>query len=123
MTPAEYIQKALRTENEVYHFGTTGEVTPRIEHGALGAVTESAELIDAVKKSKIYGRALDRVNLIEEIGDIMWYLAILADELGVSFEEIWEKNINKLRQRYPDKYTNEHSEQRDVAKERKILEA
>ncbi len=121
MTPAEYIQKALRTEG-TYRFQATGDVTPRIEHGVMGAVTEVGELMDAVKKAKIYGRVLDRVNLIEEIGDTMWYLAILADELGVSFEDIWEKNINKLRQRYPEKYTDEQCKNRDVATERKILE-
>lgn len=121
MTPAEYIQKALRTEG-TYRFEATGDITPRIEHGVIGAVTEVGELMDAVKKSKIYGRDFDRVNMVEEIGDVMWYLAILADDLGVSFEEIWEKNINKLRQRYPEKYTNEQSENRDIAAERKILE-
>lgn len=121
MTPSEYIQKALRTESS-YRFDATGEVTPRIEHGVMGAVTESAELMDAIKKAKMYGRALDRVNLIEEMGDVMWYFAILADELGVSFEEIWEKNISKLRQRYPEKFTHELSEQRDLESERKILE-
>lgn len=122
MTPNEYIQKALRTESP-YRFEATGDVTARIEHAVMGAVTESGELMDAVKKSKIYGRALDRVNLVEEVGDIMWYLAILADELGVSFEDIWEKNINKLRQRYPEKYSDERAENRDVATERKILES
>ena len=121
MTSSEYIQNALRTESP-YGFEATGEVTPRIEHGVMGAVTESGELMDAIKKAKMYGRPLDRVNLVEEMGDVMWYFAILADELGVSFEEIWEKNISKLRQRYPEKYSNERSEQRDLETERKILE-
>lgn len=89
----------------------------------MGAVTEVGELMDAIKKSKIYGRSLDRVNLVEEMGDVMWYFAILADELGVSFEEIWEKNINKLRQRYPEKYSDASFDQRDVVAERKILES
>jgi NTP pyrophosphatase (non-canonical NTP hydrolase) len=122
MTPNEYIEQALRTESQPYRFTATGDVTPRIEHAVMGAVTEAAELMDALKKSKIYGRPLDRVNLVEEMVDLTWYLAILADELGVSFEEIWEKNINKLRQRYPEKYSDQQAEERDVAKERKILE-
>ncbi len=122
MTPNEYIKNALRTESP-YQFSATGDVTPRLEHGVMGAVTETGELMAAIKKSKIYNRPLDRVNLVEEIGDVMWYFAILADELGVSFEEIWEKNINKLRLRYPEKYTNERCEERDLEAERKILEA
>jgi NTP pyrophosphatase (non-canonical NTP hydrolase) len=121
MNPSEYIQKALRTESP-YRFEATGGVTARIEHGVMGVVGEAGELMDAVKKSKFNGRVFDRVNLVEEIGDVMWYLALLADELGVSFEEIWEKNINKLRQRYPEKYSVEQSEHRDLASERKILE-
>lgn len=121
MTPSEYIQNALRTESP-YQFEATGDVTPRLEHGVMGAVTEVGELMAAIKKSKIYSRRLDRVNLVEEIGDVMWYFAILADELGVSFEEIWEKNINKLRQRYPEKYSDERSETRDLGAERNILE-
>ncbi len=122
MTPTEYIERALRTESKPYRFEATGDVTPRLEHAVMGAVTEAGELMDALKKSKIYGRPLDRVNLVEEMGDLMWYLAILADELSISFEEAWDKNINKLRQRYPEKYSDQQAEERDVAKERKILE-
>lgn len=123
MTPSEYIQKARRTESETYLFQPTGEVTPRIEHGIMGIVTEAGELMDAIKKSKIYGKPLDRVNLVEEAGDVMWYLAILADELGVTFEEIWDKNIQKLQKRYPEKYTHDQALNRDLVTERKTLES
>jgi phosphoribosyl-ATP pyrophosphohydrolase len=90
-----------------------------LQHSTVKSV--SAKL-GTVLFHSINGRVFDRVNLVEEIGDVMWYLALLADELGVSFEEIWEKNINKLRQRYPEKYSVEQSEHRDLASERKILE-
>ena len=88
----------------------------------MGMVTEAAECMDVVKKSKIYGRELDRVNLVEEAGDVMWYLAVLADELGISFEDMWDKNIAKLRVRFPEKYTDHHAENRDLDSERKVLE-
>lgn len=123
MTPSEYIKNAIRTECEQYLFQGTGPVTPRIEHGVMGLVTESAELMTLVKKSKIYGKDLDRVAFVEEAGDVMWYLAVLADELGVSFEDMWDKNIGKLRQRYPEKYSAELALHRDYAAERKALEA
>lgn len=122
MTPAEYIAFARRTETQNYTFSATGSVTPRIEHAVMGLVTESAECMDAIKKTKIYGKELDIVNLKEEAGDIMWYLAILADALGVTFEEIWEKNIAKLAARYPEKYTDDAAINRDTAVERAILE-
>ncbi len=122
MSPSEYIQNALRTESKNYVFPATGDVTPRIEHAVMGIVTEAGELMDAVKKTKIYGKELDKVNLVEEAGDLMWYLAVLADELGVSFEEMWEKNINKLRARYPEKFSKENALDRNLEQERKTLE-
>lgn len=123
MSPQEYINNALRTESDEYSFGETNGVTARIEHGVMGIVTEAGELMDAIKKSKIYNKELDRVNLAEEAGDIMWYLAILCDELDVSFESVWEKNIAKLKARYPEKYSDHHALNRDVDSERKILES
>ena len=122
MSPNEYIQNALRTAPSEYTFGNTGDVTPRIEHAVIGMVTEAGECLDAIKKSKIHGKPLDKINLIEEVGDVMWYIALLADELGVSFEEIWEKNINKLRVRFPEKYSSEHAINHDTEAERKVLE-
>ena len=123
MTPAEYIKNAIRTETQQYLFGTTGDITAPIEHGVMGLVTESAELMSLVKKSKIYGKALDRVAMAEEAGDVMWYLALLANELGISFEDLWEMNIKKLKQRYPEKFTAEQALNRDHEAERKVLEA
>lgn len=122
MKPNEYIQKAIRTERKEYDFTETNGVAPRIEHGVIGLVTEAGELMTAVKKAKIYAKALDRINVIEEVGDIMWYLALLADELGVSFEEIWDKNIRKLRVRYPEKYDKKLVSNRKLDHERKELE-
>jgi len=122
MKPSKYIQQAKRTETEKYRFKKTGNVTPRIEHAAMGIATESGELMDAIKKAKIYGRDLDKTNLIEELGDLMWYIAILTDDLGTSFEEVWDKNIKKLKARYPEKYTDEKAHNRNLPKERKELE-
>ncbi len=123
MTPSEYIQSAMRTEKKEYGFEALGKVTPRIEHAVMGLVTEAGECMDALKKSKMYGKELDTVNLIEEAGDIMWYLALLSDELGVSFEQLWEKNIAKLRVRFPEKYTEELVSTRNLGAERAVLEA
>ncbi len=122
MNSQEYIDQALRTQTKNYRFVGTGDVTPTIEHAVMGLVTESAECMDAIKKAKIYGKPLDKVNLVEEAGDIMWYLAILAGELGVSFEDMWEKNIAKLKVRYPDNYSDERAHTRDIAAERAELE-
>jgi NTP pyrophosphatase (non-canonical NTP hydrolase) len=122
MKPSEYIQNAKRTEPKKYLFKKTGDVTPRIEHAVFGIVTEAGELMDSLKRAKIYNQKLDKINLIEEAGDVMWYLAILSDALNVTFEDIWDKNIRKLRARFPEKYSHTKAKKRDLNKEREELE-
>jgi NTP pyrophosphatase (non-canonical NTP hydrolase) len=121
MKPSDYINNALRTESNKYKIKTSKKLA-RIEHAAMGLVTESGEITDALKRHKFYGFKLDYANLIEEAGDVMWYLAVLCDGLGVSFEEVWDKNIRKLRARYPKKYTHLHAKHRNLEKERQELE-
>jgi len=122
MEPEEYIKNAVRTERKEYDFSETNGVSPRVEHAVMGVVTEAGELMTAVKKAKIYGKKLDLVNLVEEAGDVMWYLALLADELEVSFEEMWDKNIRKLRVRFPEKYDGKLVLNRKLDHERGELE-
>jgi NTP pyrophosphatase (non-canonical NTP hydrolase) len=73
-----------------------------LEHMAYGLITESAEIMDALKKHKFYGRELDVRNLKEEIGDIMWYLYQMLDELNYTPDDCREDNILKLSKRYPN---------------------
>jgi len=122
MKPSEYIKNAIRTESKDYKFAEVNGVTPRIEHAVMGIVTEAGELMDDVKRSKIYDQQLDRIHMVEEAGDCFWYLALLCEALGVTFEEVWEKNINKLEVRYPEKYDHDHAKNRKLDKERKVLE-
>ena len=127
MTPSEYVSNAIRTESPNFSLNySTEEDTPnrmiRILHGALGCVTEAGELADTVKETLYYGKQFDRTNAVEEIGDIMWYTAILCSALNVSLEEVMQRNIDKLRQRYPEKFTNDKANNRDLEAERKVLE-
>ena len=125
MNPKDYIEKALRTESCDYakiSERMQNKCTIRLLHAGIGLATESGEFLDALKKHIYYGKELDKVNLIEEISDQMWYCAIALDELGVSFEEVMAKNIAKLSARYPEKFTEEKAENRDLEIERSILE-
>lgn len=122
MKPTDYIKKAKTTEPKKYKFKATGEVTPRIEHAVFGLVTEVGELMDALKRSKFYSVPIDKINMIEEVGDLMWYLALLCDELDVSFEEVWDKNIRKLKKRFPERYSDKKARVRNRKRERKELE-
>lgn len=98
------------------------QINPRLFHGISGVVTEGAELLEAMQKALDTG-SWDDTNLIEEIGDIAWYEAILLDELNEDFYPILTKIIAKLRARYPDKYSDANAIDRDLTLERKILEA
>jgi len=91
-------------------------------HMVLGMVTEVAELADAYKKYIAYGKDLDFINIQEEIGDLMWYIANLCAFNNFDLEKILETNINKLRVRYPEKFSEDHANNRDLQKEREILE-
>lgn len=123
MKASDYIKKALRSESTNYdNFYKKQKINPRIEHALYGLVTEVGEIMDQLKKAKIYNTELDTVNMVEEVGDIMWYLAVLCDSLGISFEDAWKKNINKLQIRYPHKYDDLHAVKRDLQKERTSLE-
>lgn len=92
-------------------------------HACLGLVSESGEFSDALKKEHAYGRPLDVTNLREELGDILWYVALGCRALNVTMEEVAQVNIAKLRVRYPDSFTNEKAINRNVGAERQVLEA
>lgn len=91
-------------------------------HAAVGKLTEASEFADSVMGHLFEGKPLDKTNLIEEIGDGFWYDAIAANALGVSFEEIQQINLAKLKKRYPEKFTEECANVRDLDAERQVLE-
>ncbi len=108
MEAKEYLELTDRTCKHVGEDGyVIDEFTYDLLHASLGMSGEAGEFLDAVKKKFIYNKEFDTVNAKEELGDILWYVALAMRALGVSFEEIMQMNIDKLKLRYPDKYTNE----------------
>lgn len=101
--------------------GGTKEQDIDVVHAIFGKATEAGELLEALKLG-MDGQALDRTNLMEELGDGQWYDAILANALNFTFEEVQKINIDKLRARFPDKFTAFDANNRDLAVERAILE-
>jgi len=81
-------------------------------HMAIGVSGEAGELLDAIKKWAIYQKPLDIDNVIEELGDIEFYLEGIRQKLGLNRNMILEHNIEKLRRRYGTKYTNEAAQRR-----------
>lgn len=76
-------------------------------HMAVGVSGESGELLDAVKKAAIYKKPVDRENVIEELGDLEFYMEGLRQGLAITREETIAANIAKLGKRYQGfKYTD-----------------
>jgi NTP pyrophosphatase (non-canonical NTP hydrolase) len=122
----DYIQQVLRTESndiKLIQDRICNEKTIRLDHVADGLCTEAGEFKDCLKKWKYYGKELDYTNLMEELGDICWYLAIACDELRIDFDYIQQHNINKLKARFPDKFTSENAINRNLDLERQVLES
>ena len=111
MTINEYQNLALRTLNPSL---SQKDV---LINGVMGLCGESGEAIDIVKKHLAQGHDLDREHLIQELGDIAWYLAETASALDVSLEEVLQRNIEKLQKRYPEGFSKERSENRRTEEE------
>lgn len=97
--------------------------TLRLVHAVVGLHTEMAEITEALLAHLQTGESLDWVNMIEECGDLFWYMAIYADVMGTGFGDIKERNNAKLKARFPDKFTEDRAINRDLTVERNVLRA
>lgn len=98
------------------------KVDPDIVHGIIGVATEAGELLQALALSIFDDEDFDFVNLKEEVGDVMWYQAILAVRAGFTLTQAQRTNIAKLAERYGEKFTEEAALVRDLIAERRVLE-
>lgn len=105
MTINEYQKEALRTDSGMMTLTNEGRLT----NGLMGLNGEAGEAIDILKKHLFQGHELDREHLAKELGDVAWYLAVTADALGYTLEEILAMNVEKLRARYPDGFDSDKS--------------
>ncbi len=96
MTVNEYQQLAMTTLNPALNRKDV------LINGVMGLCGEAGEAIDIVKKHLAQGHELDREKLIKELGDVAWYLAETAYALEVPLEEVLQRNIDKLKARYPE---------------------
>ena len=96
--------KATKTgrNNEKYDLGG-------IVNASFGLSGETGELNDILKKWVFHGHEIDEVAVKKEIGDIMWYVAMMCECFGFEMEEIMQMNIDKLKARYPEGFSAENS--------------
>lgn len=87
--------------------------TADLLHMGVGVAGEAGELLDAIKKNAIYKKPLDRENVIEELGDLEFYMERIRQLIGATREEVLESNIAKLGKRYEGfKYNNQAAQDR-----------
>ena len=79
-------------------------------------------MMDAIKKHIAYNKPIDWINVKEEVGDLMWYIANFCVINNFDLGEILSSNIKKLQVRYPEKFTDYNATNRDLNAERKVLE-
>lgn len=82
-------------------------------NGCLGLSGEAGEVSDMIKKWIFHGSTMDEQHLKKEIGDVMWYIAMICESMGWSMDEVMELNIAKLKKRYPDGFDTERANSRD----------
>lgn len=103
ITANDYQRAAMRTDNK----NQTEE--ERLLDALFGLCGEAGEVMDAYKKYRFQGHESYRDEMIIESSDCLWYLAKLADVLGVTLGEVMERNIEKLKKRFPDGFSKDRS--------------
>lgn len=103
MTLNEYQTLAQKTKNHVL---TPGQ---HLMNGLLGLAGEAGECCDIVKKHYYQDGREYQDKLLDELGDVMWYVAETAAAMGISLEDIGQHNIEKLKKRYPEGFDAEKS--------------
>lgn len=94
-------------------FKDMGSDIDNLAHAAMGISGEAGELLDAIKKHWAYGKPLDKENVIEELGDLEFYMQALRICIGVPRSHIVSKNVEKLSKRYhTGKYSDAQAQER-----------
>lgn len=83
-----------------------------ILNGCLGLSGEVGEFNDMVKKWIFHEKPLDVEHAQKEIGDVLWYIAMICHSFGWNMAEIMQQNIDKLKARYPEGFDVDKSAHR-----------
>ncbi len=116
MNSKDYKKAAIRTdrsdEGYVEHSRTYTGSKGRLINGALGLAGECGEIVDIIKKHTQFNKELNTQELKEELGDLMWYVAIILQDINSDFDEIMAINEQKLRLRFPNSFSEEQALER-----------
>lgn len=139
MTDKEYQVLALRTECDQYKSlhriadmitdNTDKLFLVRLLHSAVGCGSEAGEFLSIIQDIVYYGKPLDKVKIIKELGDLLWYVNQACSALEIDIEVLKKTNIAKLQGRYPERFSeeladreNRNEEKEDYAIEKDLCE-
>lgn len=107
MTLNDYQELALRTSRN--------DLSPEehLMNGCLGLAGEAGECCDLLKKHQFQDNREIKEHLLDELGDVLWYVSETATALGIWLDDIAEYNIEKLKKRYPEGFSAERSLHRE----------
>lgn len=103
----EYQEVAKRTAR------SEGDNGMNLLNWALGLGGEVGEFQNLVKKMTFHRHPVPGEELAGELGDALWYLAVAADTLGYTLEDIAQMNLGKVAKRYPEGFSPERSRNRE----------
>ncbi len=78
---------------------------------ALG-LGEVGEFQNLVKKKFFHGHDVSGEELADELGDVLWYVAMAANEIGYTLEDVAQLNLDKVAKRYPEGFSEKGSRDR-----------
>ena len=105
-----FVKSLAKPADEI--LSSLSALTAELTHMAMGVAGEAGELVDAIKKHAIYNKPLDRENIIEELGDLDFFITRLCQILNITRDEYRAKNIEKLGKRYPGGYSDAKAQAR-----------
>jgi hypothetical protein len=95
---SEMVTSLLKPGADIHESMTSGRAM--LLHLALGIAGEAGEIVDAIKKHTIYGQPLNYDNMLEELGDMEFYMEGLRQAVFFTREQCLQSNIDKLGVRY-----------------------
>ena len=85
----------------------------QLRNAVYGLNGESGEVIDILKKHEFQGHELNVPKLVDELGDVAWYLALACTAMGITMNDVFQRNIDRLRKRYPEGFDAHESLHRE----------
>jgi NTP pyrophosphatase (non-canonical NTP hydrolase) len=112
MEANEYQELASRTLIDKPDFELTiNEIM--LVWNALGLAGEAGEVANTIKKSVFHRHGINTETIMEELGDVLWYISAICTKLNISLEDVMKNNVGKLKSRYPNGYSSEDSINRE----------